>query len=84
MLLQVFSIYDSKVEAYLQPFFAPTKGAAIRYFSDAIADPQHQFFKHCEDFTLFHLGSYDDSGGLFDCDAPVSVGNAVEFKPKEH
>ena len=30
MLLKVFTMYDSGVEAYLQPFFMAANGAAIR------------------------------------------------------
>jgi hypothetical protein len=66
MLQQIFSIYDSKIEAYMQPFFMPTTGAAIRMITDALDDPAHTFTRHPEDYTLFHLGSYEDGRSVFE------------------
>ena len=83
MILKVFSVYDSKVEAYMTPFFMHSKGQAIRSFMDTIADSNTQFAKHPEDFTLFLLGDYDDQTGKFVMSAtPMSCGTAVELLPK--
>lgn len=80
MISKVFTVYDSKTEAYLSPFFMPAKGAAIRAFSDLVNDSNHQFGKHPSDYILFELGSYDDSSASFDLySAPVSLGVGVEF-----
>ena len=79
MILQVFTVYDSKVEAYFSPFFCKTRGEAIRSFTDAISDPQHQFAKHLEDYTLFHIGSYDDAKGELKPEIHSSMGKAIEF-----
>jgi hypothetical protein len=81
MLTNVFAIYDSKVEAFLQPFFSPTKGSAIRAVSEEVNNPQAQLAKHAEDFTLFHLGTFDDSNGALDkLAAPASVSLLIELK----
>lgn len=80
MILKVFSVYDSKVEVYLQPFFMRTKGEAIRGFSDLVNDETTQFSKYKEDYTLYELGSFHDDTGLFDMlSKPVSIGVALEF-----
>lgn len=63
MLINIYTIYDSKAAAYLQPFFAMTDGVAQRQISDAILEPDHQFAKHTEDFTLYRLAIFDDSDG---------------------
>jgi len=65
MLHSMFSIYDSKVGAYLPPFYMQTKPAAIRAITDTISDPNHQFAKHPEDYTLFYLGTYEDNTSKF-------------------
>jgi hypothetical protein len=79
-MLKVFSVYDSKVGAYLQPMFFRSKGEAIRAFSSAVADTDHQFHKYASDFTLFELGSWDDLKAKFDLlPTPVSIGVAIEF-----
>ncbi len=81
MITQVFTIYDSKAECYMPPFFTQTKGSAIRLFSDTCNDREHQFYIHSEDFTLFQLGSYDDQIASFDLyETPSPIGKAIEFK----
>ena len=80
MLLKVYTIYYSGVEAYLQPFFMAANGAAIRGFSEIVNDPTHQFAKHPGDYTLFELGTYDDITAKFEMlPSPKSLGVGVEF-----
>lgn len=65
MVLQIFAIKDRAVQAFMQPFFAPTIGAAIRAFSDGINDKQHAMNAHPDDYDLYHIGEWtDNSGGL--------------------
>lgn len=81
MEYKVYSVYDSAVEAYMQPFCAPTKGQAIRMFTDSVNDPSSELAKHADDYTLFELGSYEDSNGSYVLHiAPMSIGTALEFK----
>lgn len=81
MIEQVFTIFDSKVGAYDRPFFARTKGEALRLFQDSVDNPKSQLYKHAADYTLFHLGEYDGSSGQFhNLDTPTSCGVALEFK----
>jgi len=80
MITKIFTVYDSKAEAYLQPFFMPNRGQAIRAFQDTVNDPKTQFHKHPSDFSLFEIGTYDDlSGAITMHDAKVNLGTAVEF-----
>lgn len=80
MILKVFTIYDSKLEAFMQPFFMQSKGAAIRAFTDTVNDRSTQFNKHPSDFTLFEIGEYDDQkGNLANYTSKNSLGLAVEF-----
>lgn len=80
MIRQIFCIYDSKAEAYLRPFFTETKGLAVRSFEDILKDDKHPFAQHPADYTLFHLGSFDDANASFDLfDTAISIGKALEF-----
>lgn len=80
MISQAFTIYDSKAEAYLSPFFMQSKGQALRAFQDAAQDKETQFAKHPSDFTLFEIGEYDDSTGIFtQYENKTSLGLAIEF-----
>lgn len=80
---EVFTVYDQKAEAYLPPFYFTTIGQALRAFADTVNDPTHAFFKHPEDYTLFHLGYYDDGNAKFDpLVTPSSMGTALEHLSK--
>ena len=82
---KMFSVYDSKVGAYLDPMFFRSKGEAIRAFSSAVADSTHQFHKYASDFTLFELGSWDELNAKMDLHAtPVSVGLAIDRDWETH
>ncbi|QXP07926.1 MAG: nonstructural protein [Arizlama microvirus] len=80
MKLKLFTCYDSKLEAYMQPFFMTTRGQALRAFTDTVNDPSSIFAKHPEDYTLFEIGEYDDQTGDISMNqAKVSLGIAIEF-----
>lgn len=83
MLQMVFSVYDSKAEIFAQPMFMRTIGEAIRAWEAAIQDPNLDLNKHPADFTLFHIGSYDQSTGLLSVleHGKVSYGTALESLP---
>lgn len=74
MIIKIYSVFDAKTEAYMQPFFSPAKGHAIRMFSDTANDPNSMLAKHPGDFTLFELGSWDDSSGSIE---PLKVPNPI-------
>jgi hypothetical protein len=76
----VFSVYDSKAEAYMQPFFMNTKGQALRVFQDSLEDNQSQLSKHPEDFTLFQIGTFNQqNASLIPLKTPISLGTAIEL-----
>ena len=84
MKLQVYSIYDSKIKAYAQPFFMQSKGQCIRALTDSLLDEKSQHAKHPEDYTLFELAEFDDVQGKFiPHETPISVGVLVEFMPSK-
>lgn len=61
MILKVFAVRDMKAEAFLQPFFSPSIGSAVRAFSDAVNDEKCPFSKHPGDYVLYEIGDYLDS-----------------------
>jgi len=65
---------------YLPPFYFTTAGLATRAFEESCNDPQHQFNRHAEDFTLFELGTYDDNTAKFQfMETPHALGVALEY-----
>jgi len=79
MLNKVFTVYDSKVACYMQPFFAQTTASAIRLWSDTCNDEKSIFAKHPADYTLFELGSFDEEKGQFEnLSTPLNLGTALQ------
>lgn len=85
MITQVFSVYDQRASVYLPPMYMQNKGFALRSFEDAINDQSHQFARHPGDYTLVHLGEFDDCSGKFSLlDMPNILINGLEcVKNKE-
>ncbi len=84
MIHKVFTIYDSKSEAYLQPFFLLTRGQAVRAIRDCVSDRDHQFGRHPEDYTLFELGTFDDSACAWELEKTATVvAKLIELVPVE-
>lgn len=61
----IVAVYDRKMDAFGQPIFVPALGVAIRSFQDEANNTTSEIHKHPEDYTLYHLGTYDDSTGQF-------------------
>lgn len=80
MKLHLFSIYDSKAEAFIQPFFSPNQAVAQRSFSIACSDPEHAFHIHPGDYTLFSLGTFEHDDASFAIyPTPINLGLAITF-----
>jgi hypothetical protein len=79
VIKKVFSVYDEKSEAYLQPFFLDTVGQAVRAITDCVNDSNHAFSRHSSDYTLFLLGEFNDNNADF-VESKKSLGCLVEFK----
>jgi len=80
MIYKIFSVYDSKAEAYLPPLFMKSKGEFLRSFAEAANDPKSSLGKYPGDYTGFELGTWDDSNCNFTLHkTPISLGVAQEF-----
>lgn len=81
MLKKIYTVRDSKIDAYLEPHFAHDDETATRTMIYSVNDPQHPFAKSAEDYALFYLGTYDDSNGSIDSlDQPKHIANLIDLK----
>lgn len=60
--LQIVTLRDKALGAYMTPWFTQSVGQAYRIFQDICNDKSHDVGKHPSDYELFHLGSWQDSG----------------------
>lgn len=81
----VYSVFDKKARAYLQPFQAVNNPVAIRNFQAAVSNnPQSIFCQNPEDFELFHIGYFDDNSARYEnVDNPIPVARALDFIKSE-
>lgn len=81
MVLKVFTVYDSKAEAFLRPFFMRSQGEAIRAFSELVNDGKSEFSKYPGDYTLFWISEYNEEDGTFNNTmTKQNLGTALEHK----
>lgn len=81
--MKIFSVNDSKAEAYLPPIFFRTTAEALRAFESSCDDSNSSFSKYPSDFTLVELGEYDELTAKITTHAqPRILQNAAEFKNK--
>lgn len=78
--MRIYSIFDSKAEAFMQPFFAATEGVALRYVTNAASEEGHEFNRHAEDYTLFEIGAFNESDGSIDPETPKAISNLVHLR----
>ncbi len=82
-VLKAFSIHDTKAEAWTNPIFANSNGAALRSFTDACRNPESDFGRHPEDYSLFYVGTFDDQSGELTGDNPVHLIHGANVKEVE-
>lgn len=80
MKKQIFCIYDSKAQAYAQPFFLPNEQVAIRSVQELSNDPTHEFYKHAEDYSLYHIGTYSEEQGKLEPIDPKHIASCHTLK----
>lgn len=61
MIQNIYTVFDSKAKTYMQPFFVLNDSVAKRAMVNLLRDPEHQFSKNPEDYSLYHIGEYDDA-----------------------
>lgn len=79
MILNIYSLFDQAAEAFTQPFFMHNDGLAIRAFQDNINATDTNVGQHPEQFTLYKLGTYDDTNGSIEPSVPTSIALGQEL-----
>jgi len=80
MIQKIYSVYDSKAECFLQPFYVKSRAEARRGFEEVANNKETPIGKWPSDYTLFELGSFDTDNARFDLLlTPVSLCLAQEL-----
>lgn len=83
MIFGIYAIKDAK--SSFMPCTVDTNDAtAIRNFENAVRQPASLLASHPNDFSLFKLGTYEDTTGFLDpVDPPKLLCDAAQCLPKE-
>ena len=66
MKTEMFVIFDTVAKIYNKPFFLVNLPSAQRAAQDLINNRDHEISRNPQDYTMWHLGSYDDETAQFD------------------
>jgi len=77
--MKIYTVRDSKAEAYLQPFFAINDNIAMRMMLDTANDQTTLFYKHPEDFQIFVIGKFNEKTGEITSINHVSLGKVIDL-----
>lgn len=79
MKLEAYSVFDQAVGAFASPQFVRSRLEAVRLFAAACRHgSDHQFAAHPQDFSLHHVGEWDDESGELTSVKPERVITAVQ------
>lgn len=81
-ILKVCSVRDRAADVFGRPFFTPSRGVAVRSFTDHInSKDDSEMVKHPSDFELYQLADFDDETGKFEnLEAPKMLARGEDVK----
>ncbi len=66
MKLLALTVYDEKAECFGHPFFVSAIGIGTRMMATWVTNPDSIMEKHPNDFTLYQVGTWNDSEAKFE------------------
>ena len=78
MRFNFYTVFDVCSGVYDRPFPCHSDMEAKRLFSDIAVDAEHPIGKHPEHFTLFRIGTYENTTGELVGEPAASVCTALE------
>jgi len=75
-MLSFFALRDEKAGVFLRPFSSQSSAMAIRQITiEATSSADHMFVRFPADFSLWDVGTFDESSGIFKVIDPVFLAN---------
>ena len=71
--MKMYTCHDAASKAYLPPFTVPSERDAVASFQSAAQDPQSNICKYPGDFTLIHIGEFDERTGVLIIQEPQKI-----------
>lgn len=78
MLTSMYSIKDDLI-GYGVPFATDNDAVAMRYFNQAVIQPNSIYSLNKSQFNLYRIGTFDTESGRFEPSDPCYVCSALDF-----
>lgn len=78
MKINIYAVYDAKAEAFGKPIFFNKHGLAKRSFYEAVQHPESEFQKYPHDYSIFHIGEYNEDTAELSAVPPKQLYTAIE------
>ena len=78
MKMQLYTIFDKKLEAYHQPFCLENDNIALRQFQN-MAKKESAIADNPEDYSLWHTATFETTSGTTKSFEPQLLAKAHEF-----
>lgn len=79
-LVQAYAVKDVQTQLFTHPYFLTNDVLAKRSFEKAVQDETTKFNMYPEDYSLYHIGTYDvETGRMIHNDSPKQLCNATSF-----
>lgn len=77
--LNIYSIYDTATQSFMQPFYMHNDATATRAFSDNVNSNETNISKHPDHYKLYKVGEWDDQKGkITPLPSPTFVIGAID------
>lgn len=84
MLIRLYSVRDRVACLYADPFSSPNDATAARSFTLASSSPDSMLYSSPQDFSLWYIGSLDNSSGeIFSSGSEFEPYKVCDGKPRE-
>lgn len=78
---EIYSVFDSKAEYYM-PFFVERNDMTAIRALEAAMQPGHPLWANATDYSLFHIGTWDQETGNIRVTGPKHITDAWIVKAK--
>lgn len=79
MLKKIFTVYDSKSQVFGNLIIEITTASGQRVFTDAVNQEESAFARHAGDYTLFEIGTWNDTTGEIIPTTHNNLGTALTY-----
>lgn len=78
--LSLYSVRDSKADAFGVPFTAVNDQVATRMFEQLTNDEASTIYSYPEDYALYKIGSFNTQHGELEPENPIHLKSAISLK----